>query len=50
MLTTFKVILIIVLLVTALGTIGASSNNERTHYCSLAIACIAALTILFKTM
>lgn len=50
MLTTFKVILIIVLLVTALGTIGASSNNERTHYCSLAIACIAALTFLFKTM
>lgn len=50
MLTAFKVILFIILLISVMGLIGSKENNERIHLSSLGIACISALTVLFSLM
>jgi len=50
MLTTFKVTLMIILIISALGTIGTNDKHHRINLCSLAVASMAALTIMFTLM
>ncbi|WP_368895763.1 hypothetical protein [Priestia megaterium] len=50
MLTAFKVTLLIILIISAIGTFGTNDKHHRVNLYSLAIASMAALTIMFTLL